>query len=83
MRQLLWMSDGRGEHDWTLLSEVLAIIYNVNRAAHAAPLTGDQINPYVQAKRRPVMGQITDLKIFAGGGSSCRSPAPRSRLDVL
>ncbi len=78
------MVDGKLEHDWTMLSEVLAIIYNVNRAAHAAPLTGDQINPYVQARRRPVMGKITDLKIFTGGGSSCQqSPVQRSKLDVL
>jgi hypothetical protein len=78
------MVDGKLEHDWTLLSEVLAIIYNVNRAAHAAPLTGDQLNPYVKAKRRPVMGQITDLKIFAGGGNSCQEhPQRRSRLDAL
>lgn len=72
------------EHDWSLLSEILAIIYNVNRAAHAEAITGSQINPYVQAKRKPVMGQITDLKIFARGGDSCQQhPQRQSRLDVL
>lgn len=79
------MVDGKWERDWTLLSEILAIIYNVNRTGHTEPITGSQLNPYVQTKRKPMMGQITDLKVFVRGGNSCQQEhlSQRSRLDVL
>ena len=52
MRQLLWMTDGRDRHVWSVVSALMALIANCHRDAKGRALTPDDFNPTLTRQER-------------------------------
>jgi len=71
LRQLVWMSDGLLENQWSHTASILALIANVNRdpKKHKA-LKPDDLNPTVQKEEDAVempQSDLTELREFFTG----------------
>lgn len=69
LRELLWMSEARGRHEWGQTAFILAKLHNVNCTKESDCITPDDCNPYVLAERgkkpaesQTIMVPITALK---------------------
>lgn len=71
LRELLWMSDGRGKHAWSQTCSIVAAIANAFRdPKKSKPIMPDDINPYTIADRRENEIEVTSMseirKLFKG-----------------
>jgi hypothetical protein len=69
LRELLWMSEARGEFEWQQTAAVMALHANMNRAKGKPPISPDQFNPYaaerVKASKRITPETLHNLKPLA------------------
>lgn len=51
LREIVWMSNQRGKHEWQQTALLASILINANRDPKKRPISPDEINPYVKSKQ--------------------------------
>jgi len=62
LRELDWMADGKGRHDWSQTALQLALLTNINRPKGKPAVSADEFNPYAERKSGTVKSMLGQIK---------------------
>ena len=62
MRQLLSMARARQRDDWTRMSNLLSLVYNINRGEKSPQLSPNDFNPFAIEAKQDSIQVINDPK---------------------